>query len=100
MGELVGMLQGIYENKPPLSPSIAMRLLSYFKADQDESDPLAPRERQILQLLAKGFTVSRVAEMLGITYNTAASYVRDIYRKLNVSSRAEATLEASKRGLV
>ncbi len=97
---LVSMLQGIYENKPPLSPTIAMRLLDYFKSDTAQADPLAPRERQILQLLAKGFTVSKVAEMLGITYNTTASYVRDIYRKLNVSSRAEATLEASKRGLV
>lgn len=100
MSELVEMLRGINENKPPLSPSIAQRLLNYFKSDQSQEDPLAPRERQILQLLAKGFTVSRVAEMLGITYNTTASYVRDIYRKLNVTSRAEATLEASKRGLV
>ncbi len=96
---LVNILQGIYENRPPLSPSIAMRLLDYFKSDPEE-DPLAPRERQILQLLAKGFTVAKVAEMLGITYNTASSYVRDIYRKLNITSRAEATLAASKRGLV
>ena len=97
---LVSMLQGIYEDKPPLSPSIAVRLLDYFKSENTQEDPLAPRERQILQLLAKGYTVAKVAEMLGITYNTTSSYVRDIYRKLNVSSRAEATLEASKRGLV
>ncbi|MCB1645369.1 MAG: response regulator transcription factor [Pseudomonadales bacterium] len=96
---LVAMLQGIRQNKPPLSASIALRLLNFFRAEEGD-DPLAPRERQVLQLLAKGFTVPRVAEMLGITYNTASSYVRDIYRKLNVTSRAEATLEASKRGLV
>ena len=38
--------------------------------------------------------------MLGITRNTAAGYVKVIYRKLNVSSRAEATLEATRQGLV
>ena len=96
---LVGMLQGIREDKPPLSPAIAMRLLTHFRA-KPEDDLLAPRERQVLQLLAKGFTVQRVADMLGITHNTASGYVKDIYRKLNVNSRAEATLEASKRGLV
>lgn len=97
---LVTMLKGIADNKPPLSASIALRLLHYFQSDEAEAGSLAPREKQILQLLAKGFTVPKVAEMLGITYNTTSSYVRDIYRKLNVNSRAEATLEASKRGLV
>lgn len=97
--ELISMLQGILEDKPPLSPSIALRLLNHFRAEPSE-DQLAPRERQVLQLLAKGFTVPKVADMLGITHNTAASYVKEIYRKLNVNSRAEATLEASRRGLV
>ena len=58
------------------------------------------RESEVLQLIAKGFTVPRVAEMLNISPNTASGYVKDIYRKLNINSRAEATLEASKRGLV
>ena len=46
------------------------------------------------------FTIGRVAEMLGITRNTAAGYVKGIYRKLNISSRAEATLEATRQGLI
>ena len=96
---LVGMLQGIQEDKPPLSPSIALRLLTHFRAKPGE-EALAPREEQILQLLAKGFTVPKVAEMLEIKPNTAASYVKEIYRKLKINSRAEATLEASRRGLV
>ena len=101
---LTDMLRGIHEDRPPLSAEIATRLLSHFKqapgGDADDEHPLAPRERQILQLLAKGYTVAATAEMLGITYHTASSYVRDIYRKLNITSRAEATLEASRRGLV
>ena len=43
---------------------------------------------------------AKVAQLLGITYNTAAGYVKAVYRKLNVSSRAEAALEAGRRGLV
>ncbi len=96
---LITMLHGIRENKPPLSPLIAMRLLNFFREESNDQ-PLAPRETQVLQLLAKGFTVPRVAEMLDITANTASSYVKEIYRKLDINSRAEATIEATRRGLV
>ncbi len=61
---------------------------------------LTPRERDVLTLIAKGYVVAKVADLLGITYNTAAGYVKAVYRKLNVTSRAEAALEASRRGLV
>ena len=97
--DLVDMLRGIQQNRPPLSPQIAVRLLGHFR-EKPQDGLLAPREAQVLQLLAKGFTVPKVAEMLGITYNTAAGYVKAIYTKLNINTRAEATLEASRRGLV
>ncbi len=61
---------------------------------------LTPREREVLMLIAKGYAVAKVAHLLGITYNTAAGYVKAVYRKLNISSRAEAALEAGRRGLV
>ena len=97
---LIEMLHGIAEGKPPLSASVARRLLSHFRSDESSTGNLAPREREVLQLIAKGHTVARVAELMEIKYYTAASYVREIYQKLNINSRAEATLEASKRGLV
>jgi DNA-binding NarL/FixJ family response regulator len=105
--ELVDMLAGIHAGQPPLSPSIARKLLSVFQAEEERPDPveeeairLTEREREVLTLIAKGYTVARVAEMLGITRNTAAGYVKVIYRKLNISSRAEATLEATRQGLI
>lgn len=103
--DLVDMLAGIHAGRPPLSPSIARKLLSVFQ-DEREADQVPPeatltqREREVLMLIAKGYTVARVAEMLGITRNTAAGYVKVIYRKLNISSRAEATLEATRQGLI
>ena len=101
--DLVEMLSGIHAGRPPLSPSIARKLLSVFEQaapDPDTATALTAREAEVLTLIAKGYTVARVAEMLGITRNTAAGYVKVIYRKLNVSTRAEATLEATRQGLV
>lgn len=96
---LIEMLRGIFEGRPALSPSVAKRLLQHFRVDSS-GDELAPREQEVLQLLAKGFTVAKVGEMLGIKYYTAAGYVKQIYQKLSVNNRAEATIEANRRGLV
>lgn len=99
--DLVAMLQGIVAGQPPLSPAIARRLLSFFAPHQGAPEAnLTDREQEVLGLIAKGYTIARVSEILGITRNTAAGYVKIIYRKLNISSRAEATLEASRRGIV
>jgi DNA-binding NarL/FixJ family response regulator len=54
----------------------------------------------VLRLIAKGYKVPEAAGMLGLSPHTVSSYVREIYRKLGISSRAEATLEAARRGLV
>ena len=98
---LCQMLTGIVAGEPPLSPSVARRILGSFHAPQrNDAASLSPREQEVLTLLAKGFTVHRTAEMLDLASSTVAGYVKTIYRKLNVSSRAEATLEASRRGLV
>ncbi len=99
---LADMLRGIASGQPPLSPSIARRLLREFHPSPRPEDEVAltPRETDVLRLIAKGLTGPEVANMLGITRNTAAGYVKDIYRKLRVTTRAEATLEAARRRLV
>ena len=51
-------------------------------------------------MLAKGLTIAQAAGALGISSGTAASYTKTLYRKLDVTTRAEATLEATRRGLV
>lgn len=100
---LMQMLQGIITGQPPLSPTIARRLLNHFRPpilSTSPETPLSARETEVLQLIAKGYTTARTATLLNITPNTAAGYLKDIYRKLNISSRAEAALEATRRGLV
>ena len=99
--DLTGMLQRIAEGQPPLSPAIARRLLGFFGPREDrDATRLTARERDVLGLIAKGYTTAKVAEFLNITRNTASGYVKQIYSKLNISSRAEAALEASRRGIV
>lgn len=106
---VVSQLQRIEMGEPALSPSIALRVLRHFHAGPGPAAPLAAvaglvkltdREADVLRLIAKGYRAPEVAPLLGLTSSTVSSYVRDIYRKLGISSRAEAAMEAARRGLV
>jgi len=99
--EFRAQLAGILDGRPPLSSSIARRLLQQFHPVSDEQDaPLTQRERDLLTLIAKGLSVRYSAEKLGISPHTAAGYMKEIYYKLQVNTRAEATLKAINLGLV
>jgi DNA-binding NarL/FixJ family response regulator len=101
-------LRRIEQGEPPLSPSIAMRVLQHFRQHEqtllaevtDDGIRLTEREVDILRLIGKGYKAAEIARLLSITLNTVNTYVRDVYRKLGISSRAEAALEASRRGLI
>jgi len=99
---LADMLRGIAIGQPPLSPSIARRLLRHFGPPPAVADDagLTPRETEVLRLIAKGYTVQEVADTFQLSRHTVAGYLKDIYRKLSVNSRAEATMEAARRGIV
>lgn len=99
--QLAELLRGITQGRPPLSPAIARKLLNFFHAAPAEiPDPLTRRETEVLSLIGKGITQAEVARMLGISPHTVCGHVKEIYRKLNVSSRAEAALTAQKLGLI
>jgi DNA-binding NarL/FixJ family response regulator len=88
----------------PISPVIARRLLSRFSAAPAAGDvpapDLTPREREVLELLVKGFTFPEIGGLLGISAHTVKSHVKRIYEKLAVRSRSEAIYEAMLLGLV
>jgi DNA-binding NarL/FixJ family response regulator len=102
---LTEQLQRISQGEPPLSPSIARRVIAYFAAQarpQASTIPtvqLTERESEVLLRVAKGFTLPEIGLQLNLSRHTIADYVKQIYRKLNVSSRAEAALEAQRLGL-
>lgn len=98
---VIRALQGIAAGEPPLSPKIAKRLLQMFASQPVTADnPLTDRETEVLTLVAKGYRLPDLASQLGVSRHTVASHIKAIYRKLNISSRAEATLEAARLGLV
>lgn len=100
--EFIENLQGIIKGNPPISPTIARKMINHFHGSPPESDKpeLSDREKEILSAIAKGLSRNEAAEILGITSNTVASHLKSIYGKLNVSNRAQATLEALRLGLV
>ena len=89
-------LEKIEQGEPPLSASIALRMMKHFhKEPVEESEvKLSPREVETLKLIATGMTVPEVASHLGLSRQTVAGYVKNVYQKLQISSRAEATREA------
>lgn len=99
--QIVDLLKGIVDGRPPLSPAVARKMLSYFQPNPEPPhDPLTERETEVLRCIAKGLTLAETAKILGLSPHTVSSYVKEIYRKLNVSSRAEAALTARNLGLV
>jgi DNA-binding NarL/FixJ family response regulator len=106
VNQLIRMTQG----EPPLSPPIARRVLAHFAGagqrkvslvrQLEEEARLTDRETEVLQRVAKGYTLPEIAQQFGLSRHTIADHIKQVYRKLNVSSRAEAALEAARRGLV
>ncbi len=106
--QLVKQLRGISEGHPPLSPAIVRRLLDHFHIVQqptaseveEEYAQLSPREREVLVHLARGIRIADIGVGIGISRHTVSDHVKNIYRKLNITSRAEAALQAKNMGLV
>jgi DNA-binding NarL/FixJ family response regulator len=88
----------------PISPRAAKVLLSELRGDppnQRANTPaLSKRELEVLQLLVHGHTYADVANALGIAEGTVQTYVKRIYEKMDVSTKAEAALLAVTRGLI
>ena len=85
----------------PASRGDLSALLQAGRVGPDEPEVvLTERETEVLQRVGKGYTLPEIAQQLGLSRHTVADYVKQVYRKLDISSRAEAALEAARRGLV
>lgn len=65
-----------------------------------DTPKLTPRESEILQYVAKGFSFTEVAKLISVSPHTVTHHIKNIYKKLAVCSRAEAVYEAMQLGLV
>lgn len=99
---IADMLQGILQGKPPVSPAVMQQMLQYFHAEHPTGKKvkLTEREREVLMYISKGMSTKACAELMSISHNTASEYIRNVYQKLGVHSRAEATIEAIHMGII
>jgi DNA-binding NarL/FixJ family response regulator len=96
-------LAQVAEGMPALSPPVARRIMDHFKLTgpcQGEDGKLTPRELEVLGLIARGLRIADAAVALGVAEGTVASHIKSIYRKLDIGSRAEAALHATRLGLL
>ncbi len=100
-GRLLEALDEACSGGSPLTPSIARVLVEALRApgDDEEITPLSEQERRVLSLLALGHTYADTARALGIGLGTVQGYVKVLYGKLGVASKAEAALAARRLGL-
>jgi len=91
--ELLTAIVDIQRGESPMSSGIARKVVKSFQRSEPAASPadaLAPRERQVLELLAKGHLYKEIADQLQLSVPTVNCYIRNIYEKLQVHSRAQA----------
>ena len=91
--ELLAALQEVHRGGSPMSSSIARKVVQLFQQPPrpaTETENLSPRELEVLNLLAGGYANKEIAEHLGLSSPTVATYIRRIYEKLQVHTRAAA----------
>jgi len=106
-------LRNLHEGGSPISPRIARMILNRFNQAGPAQPPpgecciagetavdLSSRESEVLHLITKGLATNEVAKLLSVSPHTVLTYVRRIYAKLEVKSKAEAIYEARKLGLL
>lgn len=103
--DCIEAIRNIRRGGSPISPIIARQLLGQITPEALQpsaplASPLSEREYEVLNLLSRGFSNSECADILTVSANTIGTHVKNIYRKLEVNSRAEALFEASSQGLL
>jgi DNA-binding NarL/FixJ family response regulator len=102
--EMVRAIQAVGSGEAIFSPAIASRLMDFFAAphpsvSKEVFPTLTEREREILQLIARGSTNHDIAKQLVLSVKTVNNYVSNIFSKLQVTDRAQAIIRARDAGL-
>jgi two-component system nitrate/nitrite response regulator NarL len=96
--DVVDAIRRVAAGELVVAPTMTMTMIEMLRGDQPGQDPksslklLTEREREILQLLARGESNKAIAKTLKISYDTVKQHVRHILNKLNLSSRVKAAV--------
>jgi len=98
--EILEAVAEVHRGGAPMSSQIARKVVTTFRDEPTFDKPvvqLSPREAEVLRFLAKGLRSKEIAKALEVSVGTINTYVRHIYEKLHVRSRAEAVARLPKR---
>jgi DNA-binding NarL/FixJ family response regulator len=104
--ELTTGIRSVYRGDSFLSPSVAKFLVEVYrqgstlKKSLDPYDELTIREREVLKLLAEGYTIQEIANMLSISPKTAEGHKTSLMAKLDIHNRAELVKYALRKGII
>jgi len=109
--KIVDEIRSLASGGSPISPIIARQVLARFRTSApvgaSASQPsgailqaLSTREKEVLDLITKGFTTLEIAKLMDLSHFTVRTFVRRIYSKLKVTSKAEAIYEARSQGIL
>ena len=102
-GELVRAIRGVASGEAIFGPAIARRLVAFFAArptvEAAAFPELTDREREVLDLIARGLNNAEIAQRLVLSPKTVRNHVSNIFSKLQVADRAQAIVRAREAGL-
>ncbi|MEM1327447.1 MAG: response regulator transcription factor [Bacteroidota bacterium] len=89
----------VHRGGAPMSPSIAKRVVQYFQPNPKNKTALTAREEQIVNAMVDGLSYKMIADKLMISINTVSYHIKNIYKKLEVNSKAEVIALSLKKKL-
>jgi two-component system nitrate/nitrite response regulator NarL len=102
--DVVDSIRRVAAGELVVAPAMTVKMIDLLRGDQSGQEPknslklLTEREREIIQLLARGESNKAIAQNLSISYDTVKQHVRHILTKLNLSSRVKAAVLFAKEG--
>jgi two-component system, NarL family, response regulator LiaR len=96
--ELARAIRTAHAGEALIDPAVAARLVDALASDgrDDRYDELTPREREVLELIGRGYSNKRIAHELGAAEKTVKNHVSHVLAKLGVADRTQAALYASR----
>jgi DNA-binding NarL/FixJ family response regulator len=98
--ELARAVRAAYAGEALLDPHVAARLVDALAGEKEPLDRLTPREREVLQLIGRGFSNKRIAQGLRLSEKTVKTHVGHVLAKLGVDDRTQAAVFAVRAGLI
>ena len=93
-------LDAVVEGGAYVQGELMQSLVNEFSGRPGSGSSLSPRERQVLQLVADGYENKQIVTELGLSEGTVKTYLRGIFQKLDVASRAEAVAVGLRLGVI